>query len=231
MKLSKRLQTISNMIPNSYQHIWDTCCDHGFLGAELLKNHKAANIHFVDIVPDLMQQVEQQLARFYPQSHLNETNNVTAKWHVHCIDVVKLPLEKYQGKQLIVIAGVGGDLMLKFVQQIQSHHAGIALDFILCPVYQQFELRQALSKMNMSLKHEELVEDKGRIYDVIYISSQPPENQNQIIHPIGGYDWSNHQQDNIAERYLQQKVQHYRRMQTQNTLFNIEILEQLQALR
>ncbi|WP_198595364.1 SAM-dependent methyltransferase, partial [Vibrio lentus] len=50
MKLSNRLQTLHSLVSNDYQHIWDCCCDHGFLGVQLLSDNKAPLIHFVDIV-------------------------------------------------------------------------------------------------------------------------------------------------------------------------------------
>ncbi|QSA20815.1 SAM-dependent methyltransferase, partial [Vibrio furnissii] len=37
MKLSKRLQTIEKLVTQHYDHIWDCCCDHGFLGMTLLQ--------------------------------------------------------------------------------------------------------------------------------------------------------------------------------------------------
>lgn len=57
MKLSKRLQQIDHMVKHGYDHIWDCCCDHGFLGASLLEREAAAHIHFVDIVPELINNV------------------------------------------------------------------------------------------------------------------------------------------------------------------------------
>ena len=68
LKLSKRLTHIDHMVTSDYTHIWDCCCDHGFLGASLLSRQAAPNIHFVDIVPELMTKIESKLQQFYLNS-------------------------------------------------------------------------------------------------------------------------------------------------------------------
>ena len=101
LKLSNRLQEIEQMVTTQYNHIWDCCCDHGLLGCALLARQANENIlnniHFVDIVPEIMAQLDNKLHRFY--------SNLA--WETHCQDVTKLPLAKYDGNQLIIIAGIG----------------------------------------------------------------------------------------------------------------------------
>jgi len=50
------------MVTSQYEHIWDCCCDHGLLGYALLSRLNAmnipCNIHFIDIVPPLMAELE-----------------------------------------------------------------------------------------------------------------------------------------------------------------------------
>ena len=112
LKLSKRLQQIEKMATQQYEHIWDCCCDHGLLGFALLSSQTDSTIHFVDIVPELMAEVENKLERFCP----------SLPWKAHCLDVAKLPLTQYQGKHLVIIAGVGGDLMKQFIEAIYQQH-------------------------------------------------------------------------------------------------------------
>ncbi|MDO6562077.1 tRNA (adenine(22)-N(1))-methyltransferase TrmK [Amphritea sp. 1_MG-2023] len=165
MKLSKRLQQIEQLVASDYDHIWDCCCDHGFLGAELLSRPTSATIHFVDIVPQLITQLENRLRRFYPDAR--------ERWETHCIDVATLPLAQYSGKQLIIIAGVGGDLMIHFLEAIHQQHAQLNVDLLLCPVYQQYALREKLIELNCSLKDEILIAENQRFYEAILVSSAP----------------------------------------------------------
>lgn len=207
MKLSKRLQHIDSMVTNHYQHIWDCCCDHGFLGAALLQRQAAPCIHFVDIVPELILSVQTRLEQFFSQSK--------SQWRVYCQDVKTLPLIHSREKQLIIIAGVGGELIIEFVRTLQQQFAHLDIDYLLCPVYQQFSLRQTLIELNMSLIQERLIEDNGRYYEILHVSQQPPNSTKEIIHPVGSQIWQsiNAKQANLNQRYLSKTLVHYSRMQ------------------
>ncbi|MBD0785741.1 tRNA (adenine(22)-N(1))-methyltransferase TrmK [Vibrio sp. Y2-5] len=209
MKLSKRLKQIDQMITASYEHIWDCCCDHGFLGASLLNRQAANNIHFVDIVPSLMSEVESKLQRFYPNSE--------SAWHTHCLDVAKLPLEHYSGKHLVIIAGVGGDLMMHFISEIRRQYSNLTIDFLLCPVHHQFALRQKLIELELGLIDEVLLEENDRFYEIIYVSTKAEERK--TIAMTGSRIWhcNSEQQATSADKYLSATLNHYRRMQSGNS--------------
>jgi len=205
LKLSKRLQQIEQLVASDYDHIWDCCCDHGFLGAELLSRPTSATIHFVDIVPQLMTQLENRLRRFYPDAR--------ERWETHCIDVATLPLAQYRGKQLIIIAGVGGDLMIQFLEAIHQQHAQLNIDLLLCPVYQQYALREKLIELNCSLKDEILIAENQRFYEAILVSSAP--DHQALISPVGNRIWHSETavQKRIVESYLRKTLSHYQRIQ------------------
>ena len=230
LKLGNRLQQIEKMVTTQqYGHIWDCCCDHGLLGCALL-NRQASNIvsdiHFVDIVPKLMAELESKLQRFYSSS----SNEVSIKnWQTHCLDVAKLPLEKYEGKHLVIIAGVGGDLMIKFIEAIYRQHKSLTIDFLLCPVHHQFSLRRKLIELHFSLKDEVLVEENKRFYEVLLVSSNSAADSsvNSKVSPVGDKIWQSdltihsgvnsvkhsQSQAEIADKYLNKTLNHYQRMQ------------------
>ena len=209
MKLSKRLTHIKQMITSEYTHIWDCCCDHGFLGASLLTNQAAKNIHFVDIVPELITKVEGKLQQFYPNSPSN--------WLTHCINVEELPLHKYKGKHLIIIAGVGGDLITQFITSIHQQHPNVVIDFILCPVHHQYTLREKLIELKFSLKDEALIEDNKRFYEIIYVASNSDNATG--IHSTGDKIWQSTttKQANVVKQYLAKTLDHYGRIKQGNT--------------
>jgi len=203
LKLSNRLQAIEQMVTSQYDHVWDCCCDHGFLGSALLSRSEANTVHFVDIVPQLMTELESKLQRFY----LNST------WETHCLDVAKLPLAQYPGKHLIIIAGIGGDLMIEFIEAIYKSHKDLNIDFLLCPVHHQFSLRQTLIARDFSLKGEKLIEENRRFYEILLVSMTSDENKS--VNPVGDIIWqstSSHQ-SNTAQRYLTKTLNHYQRIQ------------------
>lgn len=218
LKLSKRLRKITTMASNQYEHIWDCCCDHGLLGFALLSRnlanktptesilHASSTVHFVDIVPELITTVLHKLERFYPDSN----------WRTYCLDVAKLPLEQHQGKNLVIIAGVGGDLMIEFVKAIMQRHKHLSIDFLLCPVHHQFALRQQLIALDFSLKDEALIEENQRFYEILLVSSVPSDTSNTFkkINPVGDKIWqvASSKERETAQKYLHKTLSHYQRI-------------------
>lgn len=201
------------MVTSDYTHIWDCCCDHGLLGSALLSQLAAPNIHFVDIVPTLMNKLETKLQRLYPHSPSN--------WQTHCLDVTALPIREHEGKSLVIIAGVGGDLLTQFVNAIHKNHFRTNIDFLLCPVRHQFTLRQQLIQLHFSLKDEVLVEENHRFYEILFVSSpthSKTDDKQATISPVGELIWHAHtaEQSKITMDYLNKTLNHYQRMQRGN---------------
>jgi tRNA (adenine22-N1)-methyltransferase len=211
------------MVTSDYTHIWDCCCDHGLLGSALLSRLAAPYIHFVDIVPDLMNELENKLQRFYPNS--------PSKWQIHCLDVEALPIEQDEGKNLVIIAGVGGDLTTQFVNAIHQNHSTKNIDFLLCPVHHQFTLRQQLIQLDFSLKNEVLVEENKRFYEILLVSSSTNTDEKQSkISPVGELIWQANtvEQSKITVNYLNKTLNHFQRMQRGN---NADIQHVIDAYR
>ncbi|PIW58661.1 tRNA (adenine(22)-N(1))-methyltransferase TrmK [Shewanella sp. CG12_big_fil_rev_8_21_14_0_65_47_15] len=229
MKISQRLQQINSMITGHYDHIWDCCCDHGLLGMLLLERSAAHQVHFVDCVPSLMQALELRLQRFFPADilgqnlHLNPHLNPDIdpnlschiQWQVHCLDVAALPLAQTndQDKQLIIIAGVGGELLVELVRAIVAEHPEKRLEFILCPVHHNYFVRQSLSELGLGLKSEHLLEENQRFYEILHVINDGNANDHRIS-PSGSLMWNNLRGEELAlaRRYLHKVISHYQRM-------------------
>ncbi|WP_108946845.1 tRNA (adenine(22)-N(1))-methyltransferase [Shewanella halifaxensis] len=203
MKISQRLQQINQMIVNDYQHIWDCCCDHGLLGAALLERKAAQQIHFVDVVPNLMQQLEHKLQRFYPQTA--EQHNQHG-WQVHCTDVGQLNLADKHARQLVIIAGVGGDLTIALMQQIIARHPQHQLEFILCPVHHIYKVRMAMKQLGLGLISEQLVQENRRFYEILHLSTM----SEQPISAVGSVMWGTNPE--LEANYLASILKHYQRI-------------------
>lgn len=208
LKLGKRLKQIESMVTAQYDHVWDCCCDHGLLGAALLARNVAPNIHFVDIAPALMRELENKLHQFYPKNA--ESNS---HWQTYCMDVKALPLQKFNGKHLVIVAGVGGDLMTELVRAIYQKNPAFDIDFLLCPVHHQFTLRQQLIQLDFSLHTETLIVENQRFYEILLASTA--KKTGSKINPIGSLIWQSNtpEQAKIAASYLQKTLAHYRRVQ------------------
>lgn len=204
MALSQRLKQIDSMITQRYNHIWDCCCDHGYLGLELLSRNSADTLHFVDVIPELMIDLKKRLCE--RPAYQQECNH----WQLHCIDVTLLPIGDTlkDDTHLIIIAGVGGELVIKLVEALLRNNPNCVLEFLLCPVYHQYKLRQALISWNLRLKAEHLTRDKGRFYEILHVTTNGDVGCN--ISPVGSVMWDFNR--SAHRDYQTRMLAHFERM-------------------
>lgn len=194
IKLSKRLMALKHAVEDynqGYTHVWDTGCDHGYLGATLLGPEQGYKVHFVDIASDIIGALQKKLTTFYPQ----------ANWDCHLDDLRQLPLNKFAGKHLVICAGVGGDLICEAIEQ----YADQPVDLLLCPVNHTYKVRQALIEYGFNLIKEQLVCENKRFYEVLMVS-----NQSSALAPVtstGDEIWHH----DLASQYLAKLLGHYQR--------------------
>lgn len=235
--LGARLSAIDCLITEEYEHIWDCCCDHGMLGMTLLARNAAPHIHFVDVTPEIMEQLESKL-----KTHFTNCPNVTGRWRTYCQDASNIEISKLIGKQLIVVAGVGGDLTRTIVETLINNLSRIApdydVDFLLCPVRQQYALRESLNALGCKLKKEVLVEENSRIYEVMLVTHLGQHSDNHgnslsLVCETGDEIWRpvNAQQKNLAKRYLDVIIKHYSRVSASGSNDGIKKLRAYQSIK
>jgi tRNA (adenine22-N1)-methyltransferase len=129
-----------------------------------MAEHPNSQIHFVDVMPHLIDEVQTRLVA-QPQTN----------WSAQCIDAANIQLNPTQS-HLVIIAGVGGDLLSEMVAAIVNKHAELIkhnrLDFILCPVRQLHKVRESLNTLKLGLVSEQIVQDNHQFYEVIQVSNQ-----------------------------------------------------------
>ncbi|WP_415903220.1 tRNA (adenine(22)-N(1))-methyltransferase TrmK [Neptuniibacter sp. QD29_5] len=222
MKLSNRLQLLLGMIADQYEQIWDCCCDHGYLGQAILNTRPKAQVHFLDVVPSITTQLEQKLR----QSEFSQD-----RWAVHCGDIQQFVLPKSdsclgaQGRKLLVIAGVGGDLTLDMVSAVLHNNPDSDIDFLICPVRQLYKVRSGVQKLGLGLVNEAIVKDSGRYYEAIHISTLSQKE----VHVVGESMWDLTQEGH--QEYLRQNISHYKRMQAQGSESVRKILAEYMKLQ
>ncbi|MGH1430240.1 MAG: tRNA (adenine(22)-N(1))-methyltransferase TrmK [Neptuniibacter sp.] len=195
-KLDRRLSTISDMITEKYDHIWDGCCDHGALGRTLLATQPATQIHFVDVVPTLITSLDQKLTRQFPDN---------PRWQTQSADLKQLLLPQPEASHLMIIAGVGGDLTIELVQNLLANNPNTHIEFILCPVRHHFKVRQAMKQLGLKLINEALTLERKLFYEVLHIGN----NAHKEISVTGSDMWNLCNPEH--QRYLEQTLQHYTR--------------------
>ncbi|GAA5314800.1 MAG: tRNA (adenine(22)-N(1))-methyltransferase TrmK [Candidatus Pelagadaptatus aseana] len=180
------LQTVNN-----YDVIWDCCCDHGYLGLNLRYQEIARQLVFVDLIPTLIEQVEQRIEKYEATGCLA----ITA-------DVGKLEFNPEQ-KHLVIIAGIGGENIAVILEAIRQKRGFSNMDFIFCPTTTQYHLRSYLAKNGFISVTEKLVTESNRDYEIIGTRQDingPP------ISPTGTF-WD--PQQPAHRRYLTKLIRHY----------------------
>ncbi|MEL0657776.1 tRNA (adenine(22)-N(1))-methyltransferase TrmK [Psychromonas arctica] len=209
MKINKRLLSLSEMVDDHYDLVWDCCCDHGLLGIKILTNNVIKEVNFVDVVPDIINQLHDKLTTY--GHHLP----MDAKWQTRCEDVAQLPLfDRYksnqlQANQLVIISGVGGELMVEMLTRLMSRYAGLNIDFLLCPVHHTYKLRRTLIELNFKLKQEQLVIENKRGYELMLIN----QGQGGELTLTGDQLW---QPLDEHQQYLAKLITHYQRIVSAN---------------
>ncbi|WP_028468596.1 tRNA (adenine(22)-N(1))-methyltransferase TrmK [Neptunomonas japonica] len=222
MKISQRLQQIDRMITKEYEHIWDCCCDHGLLGFLLLQRSAAKVVHFVDIAEPLVLEVETKLQRFFPEPQVNH-------WQVHAVNVAQLRLAEVSciddsGRHLMIIAGVGGELLIELVEGLLNENPQQEMEFLLCPILHTYKVRNALILMGFYLIDECLVKENNRYYEILHVSLDA----SKAISPVGSIMWDFTQEDHQA--YLKRTLGHYQRVFQTTDREGRKVLEDYQAL-
>ena len=80
MALSKRLSAIIDVVDSGYDENLGLLLRSRFVGIELLQQDKAPLIHFVDIVPELMQALNDKLERFATKSNADVGRYIAKMW-------------------------------------------------------------------------------------------------------------------------------------------------------
>lgn len=220
MKLSPRLEQIDRLVSRRYEHIFDCCCDHGFLGQSLLQRQAADTVHFVDVVAPLMDQLQQRLSTEFSEYPMHS-------WQVDCQDVAELRLPE-QGTTLVILAGVGGDLMIDLVRALVNSHPERSLEFILCPVYHTYKVRKAMAALGFGMVDESLIRDNGHSYEIMHLSNDLTASGVTPLSAVGCKMWDLSRPEH--QRYLERTVSHYQQMAKGRHSEAKHILEQYQAL-
>ncbi|BFM15470.1 tRNA (adenine(22)-N(1))-methyltransferase TrmK [Maricurvus nonylphenolicus] len=194
----------------TYHTIWDCCCDHGYLGIQILKNQLCDQLVFVDQVPHIIEQLQRQLEQ-QPELYPSERYQAVSG------DAGALVFDPAV-KHLVILAGVGGEHIVDIMRAMAANAKGkdldqvAQMDFLLCPTTTQFDLRQYLNAEHYGLLQESIVSEKGRDYEVIHV--RQPQSGNEYSHALErvsltGRMWQSDHEHH--QRYHNKLMRHYQR--------------------
>jgi len=173
-KLGPRLSSIYDLIiqmqqKKPYLYIWDCCCDHGYLGIKILANKLCEKVVFVDQLPHLIEQLNNKLAPFDIGRHeLITANAGNLNFNANT-------------RNLVILAGVGGDTSVDIVQSIIKNHPSGLIDFIFCPSSSKQTLRKYLAQNKFGLLDEKLVYDNKRYYEILFVKRTSEESDESKV--------------------------------------------------
>jgi tRNA (adenine22-N1)-methyltransferase len=203
IKLGTRLEQLKKMVNNQYDHVWDCCCDHGLLGMALLQDTQQTTIHFIDVVRSLVDQVKNKLEQFYVDDL--EGSLPSTRWQTQCLDVAKIKLIKNQSN-LVIIAGIGGEKIIVLLMGIINNNKNMDFELLLCPVHQNYRLREFLIEQGFGLIQEEIVKENNRFYESMHIGKLSEKK----LSLVGSEQWNYSRDDDRC--YLTKMIQHFERM-------------------
>lgn len=154
IKLSKRLEVISSLIPNGVK-IVDIGCDHGFLSIYLAQSKKVKNVIAADINENALGNAKANIKK-YKLEEVIETRLGDG------LDVIQ-DNDKIDS---LVIAGMGEHTIIGMFKKNLEKLKKIKTMIIQSNTRIEF-LRREVVKLGYIIKDEELVQDGKKIYTII----------------------------------------------------------------
>ncbi len=227
MKLGKRLQALFNTISDAaslqaYDEIWDCCCDHGFLGIELLNKGICNRVHFVDQVADITDKLQKKLLGLPPETYSITTGSAA-----------DIQLDTSH-RQLVILAGISGKTAINIMKEIHGNlstyqhgdNKPLDISYLVSPNYYLYDVREYLIQQGLHLVSESLVFENNQANEIILVSTQQATVKDSTIQlPLSstGNMWIKNDDQhrnylNSLIKHYQKKVEHTKNIETQNRL-------------
>lgn len=151
MELSRRLQTIAHMVSEGNRLV-DIGTDHGYIPIYLIQNGRIPWALAMDVGKGpLKRAIEHIQAYCLEEKTVCRLSNGFEKYKVGEADTA-------------VIAGMGGDLMVKILSDGKDK---LPEELILQPQSEWFKVRQFLKKHGYFIEKEEMLKEDGKYYVVV----------------------------------------------------------------
>lgn len=201
-RISHRLKTIIDLVPDESEVIWDICCDHGIVGKHFLPNRK---IIFNDQVPSIIKTLK---------NSFDGSDIPVERFKIIEQDATKIKFEKSTNKTCFVIVGIGADLIIKILENIPHSNKD---HFLLCAHQYNYKLRSFLKKENFKLKSELLCRDDNHFYEIILCH----RTRGKTISLIGEQLWMADKEDCIS--YLNKQIMFFEIKAKYNPVFKLTL--------
>lgn len=155
MELSKRLQTIADMVSPGLT-VADVGCDHGFVSIYLYEKHITKKVIAMDLRPDPLARAKEHIEAFgyaeYIETRLSDGVTALAVGEA----------------EAVICAGMGGRLMAKILSD--GYEKVIAMkELVLQPQSELQFFRAFLRENNLHIIEEDMVKEDGKYYPILKV--------------------------------------------------------------
>ena len=152
IKISKRLETISGLVPIN-SNVIDIGCDHGLLSIYLFENNISNNIIASDINENALNNARDNIKKYSVNIETRLGNG---------LDVIN----ENDNIDTIIVSGMGAHTIIGMFKNNISKLSKIKTIIIQSNTKLLF-LRKEMIKLNYMITDEEIVKDNGKIYTII----------------------------------------------------------------
>lgn len=171
MKLTKRLKTIADLVPQGY-NVADIGTDHGYLPVYLIKNRIAKKVIAVDINEGPLENAKKTIKNYKLEDYIQTRLGSGLS-----------PIEPGE-VDIVIIAGMGG-LLIRDIFLDSRNVVGTVNKFILQPMVAQDELRKWLSQNDFKITDEKLAKEGSKLYEILVVSKGEMKIQRNIYYEVG----------------------------------------------
>lgn len=181
MKLSRRLETIAQLVQADRQVVYDLCCDHAKLAKVLSQTYP--KVVALDIVPQIIERVK--------ATHIPNIEFI-------CSDATTY---QYSGiKACFIMTGIGGELACRIIENIFSQNLS-DIQFIVAVNGHLPKVKEKLKPLK--LENEILIKEKNQFYEVWTLVDGKEEGLK-----FGDKLWNDPTADHLE--YLDEQLGYYR---------------------
>lgn len=161
MELSKRLQAVADLVTPGLK-VADIGTDHGYIPIWLMEHKKASFAVAMDINKDPLEKARENI----------RLHGLTSYIETRLSDGMKNL--KAGEAESVVIAGMGGGLVMKILEDVKGKSLGIR-EWILQPQSEIQKVRTYLRESGYCIVAEDMVLDEGKFYPMMKVIKGEPE--------------------------------------------------------
>lgn len=158
MKLSDRLEQIAAKAAEVTEgYVADVGTDHGFVPIRLMESGRVKHVVAMDVRKGPLERAREHVREYHMEDRIE----------TRLSDGLK---ELKPGEaDTVVIAGMGGELMLRILRD-GAHVRDCVKHYILSPQSELSVFRHGLEELGLSIAEEQMLLDEGKYYVILHVS-------------------------------------------------------------